>query len=128
MKYRYTITNLFQSDEAPDEERQTIFYAYNPNLSLTEIIKNRRANNFAVESDLYEVDIFEEKTDFRKYFFFEVEEKDEGDVCYLLRRQKREVVPYKEQGRRAKRCLLTQTADVPYNIIVRKRDIQIWKI
>ena len=96
MKYRYTITNLFQSDEAPDEERQTIFYAYNPNLSLTEIIKNRRANNFAVESDLYEVDIFEGKTDYRKYFFFEVEEKDEGDVCYLLRRQKREVVPYEE--------------------------------
>ena len=81
MKYRYTITNLFQSDEAPDEERITIFYAYNPNLSLTEIIKNRRANDFA---------------GFRKYFFFEVEEKDEGDVCYLLRRQKREVIPYEE--------------------------------
>lgn len=96
MKYRYTITDLLQSDEVDEEERKTIFYAYTPNLSLTEIIKNRRVNNFAIESDLYEVDIFEEKSCFRKYFFFEVEEKDEGDVCYLLRRQKREVVPYEE--------------------------------
>ena len=96
MKFRYTITNLLQSEEVDDEERITIFYAYTPNLSLTEIIKNRRANNFAIESDLYEVDIFEEKSCSHKYFFFEVEETDEGDVCYLLRRQKREVVPYEE--------------------------------
>ena len=84
------------SDDADDEERKTIFYAYTPNLSLTEIIKNRRANNFAIESDLYEVIIIEEKSGSRKYFFFEVEESNEGDVCYLLRRQKREVVPYEE--------------------------------
>ena len=96
MKYRYTITNLFQSDEADDEARQTTSYAYAPNLSLTEIIKNRRANNFAIESDLYEVDIFEEKSCSHKYFFFEVEETDEGDVCYLLRRQRKEVVSYEE--------------------------------
>ena len=96
MKYRYTITNLLQSDDVDDEEKKTIFDAYTPNLSLTEIIKNRRANDFAVESDLYEVDIYEEKSSFRKYFFFEVEEKDEGDVCYLLGRTKREVVPYEE--------------------------------
>lgn len=96
MKFRYTITNLYQSDEAPDEERITIFYAYTPNLSLTEIVKNRRANNFAIESDLYEVDIREEKSGSHKYFFFEVEEKDERDVCYLLGRTRREVVPYEE--------------------------------
>ena len=96
MKYRYTITNLLQSEEVDDEERITIFDAYAPNLSLTEIIKNRRANDFAIESDLYEVDIYEEKSGSHKLFFFEVEETDEGDVCYLLRRQKREVVPYEE--------------------------------
>ena len=96
MKYQYTITNLFQSDEVDDEERKTIFYAYAPNLSLTEIIKNRRANNFPIESALYEVDIYEEKSCSHKCFFFEVEETDEGDVCYLLRRQKGEVVPYEE--------------------------------
>ena len=96
MKYRYTITNLLQSEEVDDEERITIFDAYASNLSLTEIIKNRRANDFPIESDLYEVDIYEEKTGFRKCFFFEVEETDEGDVCYLLRRQKGEVVPYEE--------------------------------
>lgn len=96
MKYRYTITNLFQSDEADYEERETIFYAYSSNLSLTEIVKNRRANNFAVESDLYEVDIEAEDGSSHKYFFFEVEESDEGDVCYLLGRKRREVVPNKE--------------------------------
>lgn len=96
MKFRYTITNLLQSEEVDDEERKTVFYAYAPNLSLTEIIKNRRANNFAIESDLYEVDIFNEKSCSHKYFFFEVEENDEGDVCYLLGRQRREVVPYEE--------------------------------
>mgnify|MGYP003400134811 FL=1 len=96
MKFRYTITNLLQSEEVDDEERITIFDAYTSNLSLTEIIKNRRANDFAIESDLYEVDIYAEKTSFHKYFFFEVEENDEGDVCYLLRRQKGEVVPYEE--------------------------------
>ena len=84
MKYRYTITNLLQSEEVDDEERITIFDAYTPNLSLTEIIKNRRANDFPIESCSH------------KYFFFEVEETDEGDVCYLLRRQRREVVPYEE--------------------------------
>ena len=96
MKYQYTITNLLQSEEVDEEERKTIFYAYAPNLSLTEIVKNRRANNFAIESDLYEVDIFEEKSCSHKNFFFEVEETDEGDVCYLLRRTRREVVPYEE--------------------------------
>lgn len=96
MKYRYTITNLLQSEEVDEEERKTVFYAYNQNLSLTEIVKNRRANDFAIESDLYEVDIREEKSGSYKHFFFEVEETDEGDVCYLLRRQKREVVPYEE--------------------------------
>ena len=93
MKYRYTITNLLQSDDVDDEEKKTIFDAYTPNLSLTEIIKNRRANDFAVESDLYEVDIYEEKSCSHKYFFFEVEETDEGDVCYLLRRQKKRSRP-----------------------------------
>ena len=96
MKFRYTITNLLQSEEVDDEERKTVFYAYAPNLSLTEIIKNRRANDFAIESDLYEVDIYAEKSSFHKYFFFEVEENDEGDVCYLLGRQRKEVVPYEE--------------------------------
>lgn len=98
MKYKYTILNLFQSDEVDDEERETIFYAYAPNLSLTEIVKNRRANNFAVESALYEVDIEAEGSSLlsHKYFFFEIEENDEGDVCYLLGRKRREVVPYEE--------------------------------
>ena len=96
MKFRYTITNLLQSEEVDEEERKTIFYAYAPNLSLTEIVKNRRENNFAIESDLYEVDIFNEKSCYEKYSFFEVEENDEGDVCYLLGRQRREVVPYEE--------------------------------
>lgn len=96
MKYRYTITNLLQSDEVDEDERKTIFYAYIPNLSLTEIVKNRRANNFAIGSDLYEVDIEAEDGSSHKYFFFEVEENDEGDVCYLLGRKRREVVPNKE--------------------------------
>lgn len=80
MKYRYTITNLLQSEEVDDEERIIIFDAYTPYLSLTEIIKNRRANDFPIESDLYEVDIYEEKSCSHKYFFFEVEETD-GATC-----------------------------------------------